>query len=382
MTSSVCDINNSTHAGLTLLSPTICNCCDFCLPLFLEGSHCSLGGPGDGVTVGRCGDGLTCIQEEDGNFCRRMTKEHSECYGKQDDYDERHSKGETGSLEQRPNCDGKGRYAAADCVPTQTCFCQNEYGERIFGEVLYHGVNTINNMHCGCSRINDKISTLIGTALRQPVIGPRCTPDGNFNPVQCVGKQCYCVNVINGTIEDGDSINLDQNHISELPCYNSNLDLFAHMSPITEGPPYNYTSPCYEDQRDRLEKLLESENEGFNVDFASEIPECLPDGTYGRVAFTRNRTRICVDERNFQIEDYEALPNTVEYDEMNCKCATTSLLMRDSTEKPVCCSNGNYRPVQCRRGICRCVDSDGRQVGLENRDVTILSCWTEDWMSC
>lgn len=71
VTSSVCDINNSTHAGLTLLSPTICNCCDFCLPLFLEGSHCSLGGPGDGVTVGRCGDGLTCIQEEDGNFCRR-----------------------------------------------------------------------------------------------------------------------------------------------------------------------------------------------------------------------------------------------------------------------------------------------------------------------
>ncbi|KOB77335.1 Uncharacterized protein OBRU01_04378 [Operophtera brumata] len=51
------------------------------------------------------------------------------------------------------------------------------------------------------------------------------------------------------------------------------------------------------------------------------------------------------------------------------KCAQTSLIMASSTEKPVCCRNGNYRMIQCRRGMCRCVDSDGRQTAREAADV-------------
>lgn len=31
-------------------------------------------------------------------------------------------------------------------------------------------------------------------------------------------------------------------------------------------------------------------------------------------------------------------------------------------EKPTCLENGNYSPIQCRRGTCRCVDDDGNQV--------------------
>lgn len=43
------------------------------------------------------------------------------------------------------------------------------------------------------------------------------------------------------------------------------------------------------------------------------------------------------------------------------ECLRASSIMT-SIERPVCESNGNYSPIQCRRGTCRCVDSDGNQV--------------------
>ena len=33
--------------------------------------------------------------------------------------------------------------------------------------------------------------------------------------------------------------------------------------------------------------------------------------------------------------------------------------------KPVCCENGSYRPIQCRGGVCFCVNSNGDQEGIE-----------------
>lgn len=60
----------------------------------------------------------------------------------------------------------------------------------------------------------------------------------------------------------------------------ADLDLFPSN---TGDPPYNYTSPCLESMKERMEFLVESEQDGWNVDYFSEIPECLPDGTFGRV---------------------------------------------------------------------------------------------------
>lgn len=39
--------------------------------------------------------------------------------------------------------------------------------------------------------------------------------------------------------------------------------------------------------------------------------------------------------------------------------------MDKTTEKPDCCANGNYNPMQCRRGLCRCVDINGNQISKE-----------------
>ncbi|KOB77336.1 Uncharacterized protein OBRU01_04379 [Operophtera brumata] len=148
-----CSINNATHSGMWLPSPTLCNCCEFCLPFYGENEHCSTGGPGTGFTVGRCGDGLTCVPDasdghnycqrsntggpgtgftvgrcadvltcvpdaSDGhNYCQRM---ESKCHSAQDTFDASQAAGEVGAMEMRPHCDGKGNYASFDCVPAHT----------------------------------------------------------------------------------------------------------------------------------------------------------------------------------------------------------------------------------------------------------------------
>ncbi|XP_075988204.1 thyroglobulin-like [Anticarsia gemmatalis] len=375
-----CSINNATHSGIELPSPTICNCCDYCLRFFVQGEHCSVGGPGLGTTIGRCGDGLTCaVDKTDGETrCTRMT---SACHTLQDEYDAREARGEVGAMEHRPMCDGKGRHAPIECIPAHTCFCQSEEGHRIFGESLYLGSNTIRHMQCGCSRFHEKIKKSLSSGLRLPVIGPRCTSDGNFNPVQCIDRTCYCVDPTTGLVQDGvKSINLDEHPITTLECYNRNLDLFPIYS---EGkPPYNYTSPCLKDLKDKIELVEQSVKDGYNVDYGGGFTECYPDGTFGRSALTRTGSKVCIDDRGRQIGDYEALPGTDAFDKMDCKCAVTSYHMGASKEKPVCCKNGNFRPIQCRRGMCRCVDSDGRQTVQESASVNTLSCFTFDWKTC
>ncbi|XP_026483785.2 uncharacterized protein LOC113391877 [Vanessa tameamea] len=370
-----CDMNNATHSGLWLPSPTICNCCSFCLPLYKLGQPCSLGGSGNGITIGRCGDGLTCD-----NSTRTCIRMKTKCHDAQDDYDARHARGETGAFENRPSCDEKGKFTSFHCVPSQTCFCQSEEGERLFGEVEYTGL--FMNMPCRCSQMAYKIQTLIAKDLPYPVFGMRCTADGNFNPVQCIDNRCYCVNTITGERIAGPSVDLNTTHISELPCYDEKLDLFPKTA--DSEPPYEYTMPCFDTVQERKDLIVKSIEEGFNVEYFSTFGSisCLPDGTFGRMSINSNGSKICVDERGEKLGNYEAPANTPQFNDMDCKCAHSTNVMTLSNEPPRCCKNGNFRPIQCHSGKCRCVDSDGRQVGRESSDVTRLTCYTQDWRNC
>ncbi|KAJ8704513.1 hypothetical protein PYW07_011701 [Mythimna separata] len=377
-----CDVMNATHSGVRLPSPTLCNCCDFCMPFIEEGEHCISRAPGTGNTVGRCGDGLNCTAIEDDKSgwgtCSRM---QSKCHDAQDDYDARALKEQTGAMEYRPHCDGKGKYAPYDCIPAHTCFCQSEEGERLFGEVRNLGAITERTMQCGCSRFHDRMRKTISSGVPFPVIGPRCTADGNFYPIQCVANRCYCVNVLTGVVEDQDKyIDLERKPITKLECYDEDLDLYKEFS---EGkPPYNFTTPCLLDLKAKIDLILQSEEEGFNVDYFRGFQECLPDGTFGRTGITRDGRKICIDERGAQIGNYEVNRTSADFETMDCKCAQTTNIMGDVPEKPICCKNGSFRPIQCRRGMCRCVDPDGKQYGLESADVTLLGCYTSDWRTC
>ena len=63
--------------------------------------------------------------------------------------------------------------------------------------------------------------------------------------------------------------------------------------------------------------------------------------------------------------------------------------MEGALEKPQCCQNGNFNPVQCRRGTCYCVDADGSQdvnkpentegeIEVSIYEKTNLFCYKED----
>ncbi|CAH0698011.1 unnamed protein product [Spodoptera exigua] len=374
-----CSANNATHNGINLLSPTLCNCCEYCMPLYGEGEHCSRGGPGTGTTVGRCGDGLYCEEGEDDSVCVRMK---SDCHTAQDKYDERERNGELGALEQRPLCDGKGKFYKYECVPAQTCYCQSDDGRRLFGEVLNRGAITEKTMHCGCSRFHDLIKSTISSAVPRSIVGPRCTPDGNFFPIRCIRNICYCVDIYTGIIKkDSPTIDLERQSITQLSCYDEDLDLFPENA---KEEPYSFTSPCLITQDSRATDVLETEKDDFILDFFGGFPECLPDWTYGRIALNSAGQKVCVDERGKQIENYHADKKTdpVAYSNMDCKCAQTTSIMGSLPEKPICCKNGNFRRIQCRRGMCRCVDSNGKQIEKEQADVTKLSCYKPDWKIC
>ncbi|CAB3241850.1 unnamed protein product [Arctia plantaginis] len=375
-----CNINNATHFGVRMPSPTVCNCCEFCLPLFAEGQTCTLGGPGMGTAIGRCGDGLTCaLNTTDGvTRCVRMS---SPCHTLQDQYDQLEAEGTLGMLVIRPMCDGRGKHGPVQCVNTQTCFCQSEEGERIFGEASYLGPSTLRNMQCACSRLHENIEKNISPGMTAPVVGPRCTIDGNFNPVQCLNRTCHCVNPVTGIIiTEIKSINLDTHPITELPCYDPLLDNYWQNS--RGDPPFKYTTTCIQNRDERVNAVLQSIEDGFNVDFGGGFTRCYPDGTYGRLGQTMTGSIICLDDRGRRIRNFEAKPGTEDFHNTDCKCAMTSYLMGAAHEKPVCCKNGNFRSIQCRRGLCYCVDSDGRQTTKENSDVTRLSCFTPDWRDC
>ncbi|CAG9573646.1 unnamed protein product [Danaus chrysippus] len=368
-----CDLNNGTHSGVWLPSPTICNCCKFCLPMYNKGAPCSIGGPGTGITVGRCGEGLTC--DSTTRVCVRMK---TKCHDAQDDYDARQARSQTGYMEVRPECDAKGNFLSNVCVPSQTCFCQSEDGERIFGEVANTGSVS---MPCTCSRLFHKIRKTISTSVPFPVVSYRCTSDGNFNPVQCFDRKCHCVDKITGIKTGTDVVDLDEQGITDLPCYEADLDLFRPRN-ISQRP-FQYTTPCYDSVEERRQLIGQSKKDGYNVDYFSTFTSinCLPDGTFGRTLINANGTKVCINERSVRIGNYEAKINTPQYDEMDCKCAISSSLL-SSSERPHCCSNGNFRPIQCRRGSCYCVDSDGRQEGMQTADINSLPCYTDNWRNC
>ncbi|KAF9803995.1 hypothetical protein SFRURICE_019191 [Spodoptera frugiperda] len=320
-----CSVNNETHRGINLLSPTE----------------------------------KESIAPEEVQVLAPRSAVKSDCHSAQDRYDERERNGELGALEERPRCDGKGKYYKFECVPAQTCFCQADDGRRLFGEVLNLGVVTENTMHCGCSRFHDLMNSVIGSGVPAPVVGPRCTADGNYFPIRCINNICYCVDKITGIIsKDYPTVHIDleRQSIAQLPCCKyltpadeKDLDLFEEFD---KEHPATFSSPCLMKQAEMVAEVLDSEEDEFNLDFFGGFPECLPDWTFGRIAVN--------------------------------KCALTRKLMGDLPEKPVCCRNGNFRRIQCRRGMCRCVDSDGRQTDKETSDVTELSCYDNDtdWRTC
>ncbi|CRK99618.1 CLUMA_CG012930, isoform A [Clunio marinus] len=328
----------------------------------MEGDDCSIGLPGAPLPNSICGDGLYCSLKNGNYFptCEPML-ETSECFRMRREFDNNLGKGSIGHLQQAPLCDGDGDFSPLICIPGQTCFCVNKRGERIFGDGLYRK-NIHQIMQCECSRLNDKLKELVEQSF--PFFSTRCQSDGSFDPVQCFGDLCVCVDERSGS-PTSDTKNLTVG-LSELPCYDEKI----------HHDEFNYARPCENIKLGLINMIFEVEREGF-IDVEVLVDICDLDGSYAPVQ-KNDLSLFCADKNGERIEEFSVSKDSPDADSMNCKCARARKLLTDNNylEIPECCSNGNYKKLACRRGFCFCVDEDGKQVSVEVIDIhkTKLPC--------
>jgi hypothetical protein len=275
-----------------------------------------------------------------------------------------------GHLQQRPACDGDGDFNPVVCVPGQNCFCTNERGERIFGDAP-HQKNIEYIMHCGCSRLNDKLKDLV--EQRFPFFTTRCKADGSFDSLQCFGNLCLCIDERTGSptsdiknltvAVSGDEATAAAAGLRDLPCYDEKIHLDE----------FNYARPCENIKRGLINTIFESKRDGAaeaeaHIDICPDI--CEPDGSFKPVQ-RNDLSTFCADRDGDRIEEFSVPNNSSDALTMHCKCARARKLLAENgyLELPECCSNGNYKSMACRRGFCHCVDSNGKQTSVEVIDI-------------
>ncbi|XP_060529378.1 uncharacterized protein LOC132703876 [Cylas formicarius] len=341
-----CQIQNATHNGIFLPSPDICNCCDYCLANIEEGGACTVGDPSSGQHTSICGPLLSCVPKNDNatdGKCRKMT---TDCTLQQLDYDERRQNGSLGTMEVRAKCDEDGLFDSFKCIPGQTCYCLHRNGTRIFGQGDFSSIDSY--MPCECSRKYYAAMDLMGRELR-PSEHFRCDSAGNYDRVQCIGEKCLCVDALDGapTYPDQALVNMTLISNNTLPCYTAN-------------EPGKYYKKCEAEYIEILNKAQKLQKSGYNAVVGVRYPKCDLDGSY--LPVQENKThKVCVDKDGVVLLTIDKSEEASLAANMDCKCAR-SLLVMSTNEKPSCLKNGNYNPIQCRRGICRCVDLDGNQV--------------------
>uniref|UniRef100_A0A6P7H4E1 Thyroglobulin-like isoform X1 n=2 Tax=Diabrotica virgifera virgifera TaxID=50390 RepID=A0A6P7H4E1_DIAVI len=340
-----CQIQNATHNGLILPSMMTCNCCEYCLENLNEGEECSMGDISNPDVTEICGAGLYCKNttpgESDG-ICSRM---ETSCTKKQDDYDGKRENGTLGYMEVRQDCDSEGEFVPYKCIPGETCYCVDSTGNRIFGEADFTSIPE-SELKCKCSRDYEEAVVIIGRELNPGEIF-KCSPNGDYYPVQCMDEKCFCVDTYDGvpTYPDAKEVNITDISKDTLKCYKNK-------------EPGIFYEKCESEYLESYKAYKALKDEGFSIMLGFTFPNCDIDGTYKSVQ--ENSThKYCVDKEGSILNavlQTDSLAKT-----MDCKCARARLTM-SSNEKPSCDANGNYSQKQCRRGKCRCVDSDGNQV--------------------
>ncbi|KAG5679876.1 hypothetical protein PVAND_009413 [Polypedilum vanderplanki] len=365
--STACAAQNRTHNGVIFRSVTPCSCCETCLANLNEGDDCSTGLLGAPAPNSICGNGLYCTIKHGNQHptCEQMFAT-SECFRMKRKFDDDLKDGLIGHLQAKPSCDGDGNFSPVTCNSGQNCFCVNEKGERIFGDAP-HRQNIEHVMHCGCSRLNDKLKDLV--EQRFPFFTIRCKSDGSFDTLQCFGNLCLCIDSITGSpTSEIKNLTMTMNSdeatetlagLRDLPCYDEKIHLDE----------FNFTRPCENIKRELINTILEAKRDGID-DAETHVDICDPDGSFKPVQYN-DLSAFCVDHEGNKIEEFVALKNSTDFEKMHCKCARArNLLMKNNfLEIPECCNNGNYKSIACRRGFCYCVNEDGKQVSIEVIDL-------------
>lgn len=126
---------------------------------------------------------------------------------------------------------------------------------------------------------------------RYPQLTARCLDDGSFDPLQCFGDRCACVNSIySGTVDD--EMYYIHNGLNHMPCCkNISLKLYCFLNVVfllwKDDRRIHRSSTIYEHEcekilADKLSEAYQFENEGFNI-MAFTLDICELNGWYKRV---------------------------------------------------------------------------------------------------
>ncbi|KAJ6641326.1 hypothetical protein Bhyg_06262 [Pseudolycoriella hygida] len=190
----------------------------------------------------------------------------------------------------------------------------------------------------------------------------RCLDDGSFDPIQCFGDKCVCVNSIyGGTV--GDQM-YDSNKLNQMPCYNHTIH--RRFS--------SYEHECEKIVADKLSEIYRFENEGYTVmEFSLDM--CELNGWYKRVREDEN-SKFCAHKNGTIIGDFILPKDDPEASNMNCQCARASVLTSNPSDPPKphrCCRNGNYPKVIRKKNGYYCLDENGNKVSKEVQEDEIVS---------
>ncbi|ODN02213.1 Equistatin [Orchesella cincta] len=240
-----------------------------------------------------------------------------------------------------PDCESDGSFSPKQCKGAQydgECFCMNRAGTRIFGREWRIQSE---NQTCACSR---KVYELRAQSLISTL---HCSPDGNYEPLQCDTDSglCYCVDPKTGRM-DGSAV--PQYHWKTLPCFSVNLTNWEE-----DG---QYLRKCESAFAAGRELQIFGKEHGTTVEMKEY--KCDYDGSYAPVQIASTNTE-CVFKNGSRILDYFKANDKA----MTCNCARDSKEYYPLHDRPLnlACQQrtGNYDIAYDFGSRASCVDSDG-----------------------
>ncbi|XP_043236147.1 uncharacterized protein LOC122388814 [Amphibalanus amphitrite] len=351
-----CPGDECSASQLRVVSPySQCGCCHSCIDYLAAGDACATSNV---YHIGQlpsqiCGPGLRCTRNDTGAYCAAIAD--TECAAARQAFAEAEKTIlNPGQLD--PACDSEGAYRAAQAMPGLTTSCYSKTGERLYGE---SGTTQAGDMGCLCSRLHQGELSVEGLQPR-----PHCLTNGNFDPLQCSNRTCFCVDKTNGTIL---SVIADRHFLDLLPCFNSSL----HRS--------DYLKPCELAAERLANETAEWAAQGFTP-LGLDPPRCDIGGYFDKVQETRTE-RYCVAPDGTDL-GYR-VPRRSDAADTTCNCARSSYHMQmagQRTDLPQCCENGAFRAYQCRGLYCYCVDEHGQQTddpagAVTQNSISQLGCF-------
>ncbi|XP_021952389.1 uncharacterized protein LOC110849295 [Folsomia candida] len=244
-----------------------------------------------------------------------------------------------------PQCEKDGSYSPKQCKGLRAngiCFCVSKEGDRIFGT---ENRRQAENQTCACSRQVHE--------LRESghIASFHCTPDGNYEPLQCDTDSalCYCVEPKTGKMTGAV---LPENEWKKLPCFSLNL--------TNSNPKFGYYRVCESEWAPAQKLSLEASLHGLDV-WSGRRLNCDFDGSYAPVQNIDKITK-CVNKDSTLIAAYHDTEGKFDTD---CQCARDAIKSSQEgiTFGKRCAATGNYDMIspidQTQPRRWRCVDRDG-----------------------